>query len=200
MFSLGVTGGIGSGKSTVCRMLEDLGAAVFDADRVARALMESDPELRNALKEAFGDDVYDASGRLNRTYVAARVFGDDAAIARLNALVHPRVYAAFEAAKERAAADGAVLLVLEAALIYESGGDQHLDAVAVVDAPLAKRLAWTSARDGVTPAQVEARMRHQLPPEELRARADYVIENEGSLEHLRSQVEHLFRSVTGSRA
>ncbi|NNF72567.1 MAG: dephospho-CoA kinase, partial [Rhodobacteraceae bacterium] len=139
---------------------------------------------------------YDADGRLNRAYVAAKVFGDDANVKRINAIVHPRVYAAFEAAKAQAAAEGIPLLVKEAALIFETGGDAHLDAVAVVDAPVADRVRRVVARDGVTEEQVRARMAHQLPAEELRRRADFILENTGTPAALRAEVERVFRQMT----
>ncbi len=112
-----------------------------------------------------------------------------------SAIVHPRVFASFEAAKARARDEGIPLLVHEAALLFEAGGDAHVDAVAVVDAPEDARVERVVERDDVTPDQVRARMGHQLPPEELRRRADYVIENDGSLEDLRAQTIALYRAV-----
>ncbi len=200
MKTLGVTGGIGSGKSAVCRILEDLGARVFYADAEAKRIMEEDPEVRAEIVAAFGPESYDEHGRLNRAYLAAKVFGDPKNVERINRIVHPRVYEAFEAAKRTAEAEGVPLLVKEAALIFESGGDRHLDAVAVVDAPEDERVRRVVARDGVTPEQVRARMRHQMPPEELRRRADYVIENTGSLDDLRRQVTRVYREVVGAPA
>ncbi len=200
MKTLGVTGGIGSGKTAVCRILEELGARVFYADAEAKRLMEADPEVRAEIVEAFGPESYDERGRLNRAYLAAKVFADPANVARINRIVHPRVYEAFEAARRAAEAEGAPLLVKEAALIYESGGDRHLDAVAVVDAPEDERVRRVVARDDVTPEQVRARMAHQLSPAELRRRADYVIENTGSLEDLQRQVERVYRDVVGASA
>ncbi len=195
MKTLGVTGGIGSGKTTVCRLFEDLGARVFYADREAKKLMEEDPAMRAEITAAFGPESYDAAGRLDRAYLARRVFGEAASVARINAIVHPRVFRAFEAAREAAAREGVVLLVHEAALIFEAGGERYLDAVAVVDAPEAERVRRVTARDAVTPAQVRARMGHQLPPDELRRRADYVIDNTGSLEDLRRQVERVYAEM-----
>ncbi len=195
MKTLGVTGGIGSGKTTVCRLFEDLGARVFYADREAKKLMEEDPAMRAEITAAFGPESYDAAGRLDRAYLARRVFGEAASVARINAIVHPRVFRAFEAAREAAAREGVVLLVHEAALIFEAGGERYLDAVAVVDAPEAERVRRVTARDAVTPAQVRARMGHQLPPDELRRRADYVIDNTGSLEDLRRQVEQVYAEM-----
>jgi dephospho-CoA kinase len=198
MKTLGVTGGIGSGKTEVCRLLEGLGARVFYADAEAKRLMEADPETRAAITEAFGPESYDAGGRLDRRYLAQRVFSDPAEVARINGIVHPRVAAAFERAREAATRDGVPLLVEEAALIFESGADRRLDAVAVVEAPLDERIRRVRARDGVTAEQVLARASHQLPPEVLRRRADYVIENTGSREDLLRQVEAVYRRVVAA--
>ena len=196
MTTLGVTGGIGSGKSAACRMFEALGARVVYADAEAKRLMAEDPELRTAIIDAFGAESYDASGALNRPHLAARVFGDDAEVAKLNALVHPRVREAFFELRDAAEADGFDLFVYEAALIYESGADRLLDHVAVVDAPLETRIARVRARDGVPREAVLARMRHQIPADDLRRRADVVIENDGDLGHLRAQVEKLYQKLT----
>ncbi len=195
--TLGVTGGIGSGKTTVCRFLEEQGAKVFYADIEAKRLMAEDPETRAAIEEAFGPASYTDDGALNREYLAEQVFGDEAQLERLNAIVHPRVFEAFEAAKTRARAEEVPLLVHEAALIFEAGGDAHVDAIAVVDAPEADRIARVVERDDVTPSQVRARMGHQLPPEELRRRADYVIDNDGSIDDLRRKTIELYRTVVG---
>lgn len=200
MTTLGVTGGIGSGKSTACRILEERGARVFYADAEAKRLMQADDALRTAIAEAFGADTYDAEGTLNRARLAAVVFSDEEKLQQLNALVHPRVFEAFGQAKEQAEAEGVELLVHEAALIFESGGDAHLDAVAVVDAPVDVRIRRVMARDGASEAEVHARMSHQLPPAELRQRADYVLDNGGSTEELRRQVHALYAQVTGPYA
>ena len=193
--TLGVTGGIGSGKTAACRLFEDLGARVFYADVEAKQLMEQDPDARAEIVAAFGPESYDAEGRLNRAYLAAKVFGNEENVARINAIVHPRVFAAFQRAQAEAERDGVALLIHEAALIFEAGGDRHLDAVAVVDAPEDVRIRRVVARDSVAPEQVRTRMSHQLPPDELRRRADYLIDNTGSLEDLREEVERVYRAV-----
>ena len=200
MTTLGVTGGIGSGKSTACRMLEEQGARVFYADAEAKRLMQEDDALQTAIAETFGADTYDAEGTLNRARLAAVVFSDEEKLQQLNALVHPKVFEAFGQAKEQAEAEGVELLVHEAALIFESGGDAHLDAVAVVDAPVDVRIRRVTARDGASEAEVRARMSHQLPPAELRQRADYVLDNSGSTAELRRQVHALYAQVTGPDA
>ena len=197
MNTLGVTGGIGSGKTTVCRLLEARGAHVFYADAEAKRLMETDPGLRADLTAAFGDAAFDAQGRLDRKALAARVFSDAAAVARLNGLVHPRVRAAWRAFAEAARADGAPLAAYEAALLYEAGGEGQVDAVLVVDAPLDVRVARAAVRDGAEPAAVRARVAHQLPAETLRARADYVIENDGDEAALAHAVDRLWPALVG---
>jgi dephospho-CoA kinase len=196
MKTLGVTGGIGSGKSAVAaRLAEKPGVRVLYADEVAKRLMQEDPALREALVAQFGPETYDAGGRLNRPHLAARVFADAHELAALNALVHPAVRRTMLAAMDRAREDGVALLVYEAALIFETGADRHLDAVAVVEAPLEVRLARVAARDGVTREQVLDRMRHQLPPETLRRLATHVIENDGDLGHLHAQVDALYEQL-----
>ncbi|NBC17893.1 MAG: dephospho-CoA kinase [Bacteroidetes bacterium] len=200
MKTLGVTGGIGSGKSTVCRLFEDLGARVFVADDVAKQLMQQDPAVRRAIVDAFGPASYDEAGRLDRAYLAQQVFSDEENVARINAIVHPRVFDAFREEARRAEQEGVELLVHEAALIFEAGGDRHLDAVAVVDAPEDVRVRRVVERDGVAPEQVRARMRHQLPPEELRRRADFVIDNSGAEDALHSQVQAVYDAMVTSDA
>ena len=197
MITLGVTGGIGSGKSAACAIFEDLGARVVYADAEAKRLMTEDDALRAAITDAFGAESYAADGALDRAHLAARVFGDPEEVAKLNALVHPRVREAFFDFRDAAEAEGYALFVYEAALIYESGADRVLDYVAVVDAPLETRIARVIARDGTTREAVLDRMQHQMPAADLRRRADFVIENDGDLDHLRSQVEALYAALVG---
>ncbi|MEM8556292.1 MAG: dephospho-CoA kinase [Bacteroidota bacterium] len=196
MKTLGITGGIGSGKSAAVAMLDALpGVRTLRADDLAKRLMHEDAALRAALVSEFGPQTYDAGGRLDRAWLASQVFGDPDRLARLNALVHPRVRDGFLAAKTQAEAEGVRLLVYEAALIYETNAERHLDAVAVVDAPVETRIARVMARDDVSRAQVEARMQHQLDPATLRERADHVLDNSGDLAHLRAQVEVLYNGL-----
>ena len=195
MITLGVTGGIGSGKTTVCGFLQEKGARVFYADIEAKRLMQEDASVRAEITEAFGPEAYTDDGTLDRAVLADRVFGDAERLEQLNAIVHPRVFEAFEAAKERAAEEGVDLLVHEAALLFEAGGDAHVDVTAAVVAPDADRVARVAERDDVAPEQVRARMGHQLPQDELRRRADHVIENDGSLDDLRRKSVELYWSV-----
>ena len=192
--TLGITGGIGSGKTMVCRLLEERGFPVFYADKEAKKLMQEDEGVRAAIEAAFGAQSYASDGRLDRAYLAEQVFGNEEKLKRLNEIVHPRVFEAFEETKKEAARNGAELLVHEAALIFESGGDQHLDAVAVVEAPDEVRLRRVVERDNVTADQVRDRMGHQLPPAELCRRADYVINNSGAPGDLHAEVDRLLKA------
>lgn len=196
--TLGVTGGIGSGKSSVCRILEELGARVFYADAEGKRVLVEDPTARAQIIEAFGPESYHADGSLNRKYLSAHVFGDAKRVELINAIVHPRVFERFASAREQAEAEGVPLLVNEAALIFETGSEGRLDAVAVIDAPRDVRIQRVVERDDVSPDAVLARMEHQLPPEELVRRADFVIDNSGDLGELRRQVEDVYRAMTES--
>lgn len=177
-------------------MLEECGARVFYADDEGKRLLVQDPEARRELVAAFGDESYHADGRLNRTYLAENVFSDERKLETINDIVHPRVFARFEAAVEHAREEGVPLMVKEAALIFEAGSERFLDAVAVVDAPRDVRLERVQKRDDVSRAAVETRMGHQLPPDELRRRADFVIDNSGTLDDTRQQVEKVYREMT----
>jgi dephospho-CoA kinase len=196
MITLGLTGGIGSGKSAVAAHLaSEPGVRVLYADDEAKRLMHEDIALRAALVERFGREIYDTEGRLDRAALADRVFTDPEELAALNALVHPAVREALLTHMEDARKDGVELLVYEAALLYEVGAAEHLDGVAVVDAPVETRIARVMARDGVKREQVLARMHSQLPPEDLRARADFVIVNNQDLAHLHTRTDQLYDAL-----
>ncbi len=198
MKTLGITGGIGSGKTTVCKLFEDLGARVIYADDEAKRIMHENPDVRVELMAAFGPESYDEQGRLNRAYLAQQVFGNAENIARINAIVHPRVGEALQQSIRQAEADGVDLLVYESALLFETGGDQLLDAIAVVDAPLETRMQRVMARDEVSKEKVEARMKHQRAAKAFRERADYLIENDGEKEALQTQVEAVYAELLGA--
>ena len=187
--TLGVTGGIGSGKSMACQYLSELGAFVFAADQAARQLMHEDNQVRKAMVRAFGPAIYLADGRLDRPGLAARVFSDSSELARLNSIVHPAVGRAFDEARSTCLAP---LMVHEAALIFEANLEHRLDAVAVVTAPVEARFARVQKRDHLTRTQVQQRMANQLPQEELERRADVVVPNDESLAALRQKITLLY--------
>lgn len=196
MITLGLTGGIGSGKSTACRMLEEMGARVFYADAVAKDIMQNDADARSLIRDTFGPTSYNEHGSLNRSYLAAQVFSDPSKLEKLNAIVHPLVFDAFAEAKAKAKADNVELLVHEAALLFEAGGDAHVDYTAVVTAPDDVRIERVVQRDDTTERAVRDRMQHQLPQEELRQRADFIIPNEADRDALRDEVRRLYEELT----
>lgn len=175
MLKVGVTGGIGSGKTVVCRIFRVLGIPVFDADTAAKKLMQHDRTLAAAIREAFGDEAYLPDGGLNRTYLSAKVFTNREALERLNALVHP---AAIKAANDWAALQHAPYTVKEAALLFESGSYRHNDVNILVTAPEAVRILRVMQRDGITEDQVKARMARQLSDDVKTGLADYIIVND----------------------
>ena len=197
MRSIGVTGGIGSGKSAfVARLAEHDGVRAVYADDLAKRIMAEHPSVRAALVARFGPETYTAAGDLDRTHLAGRVFGDTEALAALNAIVHPAVRTGLLEAMEDARAEGVRLFVYEAALVFETGGDEVLDTVVVVDAPVETRIARVQARDGATREAVLARMAHQIDPAEARRRADLVVTNDGDLGALHAEADALSRRLT----
>jgi len=181
MRRIGITGGIGSGKSIVARVFAALGVPVYDSDSRAKWVMANNLELRAQLQVAFGADAYDAAGQLNRPYLARVAFNDAAQLARLNALVHPRVGDDFAAWTAAQAAAGQPYVLKEAALLYESGAYRGLNGIITVFAPAEVRAARVLLRDTQrSPAEVQAIMSKQLSEEEKLARAEYVIYNDDS--------------------
>ena len=179
MRRIGITGGIGSGKSVVSRLFGVLGVPLYDSDGRARWVMEHDEDLRAALRAAFGVQMYDEAGRLNRPGLAAAVFGGAARLAQLNALVHPRVREDFARWAEAQAWAGQPYILKEAALLFESGAYRQLDRIITVFAPLPVREARVLTRDPHrTPADVRRIIGQQLSEEERQARADFVIYND----------------------
>lgn len=176
----GITGGIGSGKTTVCRIFETLGIPVYYADARAKWLIENEPALRESIAQLLGAEAYAPDGTYNRRYVADQVFGNPAKLAALNALVHPAVERDSLAWHQAAGVKGAPYTLKEAALMIESGSHRHLDVLIVVSAPEEIRIQRVMQRDGSDAEAVRARIRNQLPESEKTALADYLIVNDGS--------------------
>jgi dephospho-CoA kinase len=181
MLRIGITGGIGSGKSVVARLFATLGVPVYDSDSRAKWVMAHDVVLREQLQAAFGTETYDAEGQLNRPYLAQVAFNDAAQLARLNGLVHPRVGEDFATWTAAQAAAGYPYILKEAALLYESGAYRSLDGIITVFAPLEVRTARVLRRDAHRSAsEVQAIMAKQLSEEEKLQRADHVVYNDDS--------------------
>jgi dephospho-CoA kinase len=191
---IGLTGGIGSGKSTVARTIAERGIPIIDADQLAREATEpGSPALREIA--AAWPQAIDADGRLNRRRLGQIVFGDAQARGRLEAIIHPAIVALSTARAAALAAQGHRVGFYEASLLVETGRYQELDGLVVVDAPEAVRVARVMARDGITEAEVRARIAAQMPMAAKRRVATVVIENEGDREALRARVAAMLRTL-----
>ena len=178
IYTLGVTGGIGSGKSYIARLLEERGIPVYDTDSRAKALYDTDGELREAMIALFGARIYAPSGLLDRKALASLIFVDRSLLEQVNALVHPAVRRDFVAWREGLSAEGKRLCALESALLLDAGLDTYTDGVLAVLADDTLRLQRAMMRDGVGEEAVRARMQHQMSQVELAQRADFLIYND----------------------
>jgi dephospho-CoA kinase len=191
MFILGLTGSLGMGKSTTARFFAEAGVPVHDADAVVHRLYEG--EAAAAIEAAFLGTT--TGGKVDRNKLAARVLGDVAALKRLEAIVHPLVQRAEERLLEEAKARGERIAVLDIPLLFETGGDRRVDAVAVVSAPPEVQRARVLERPGMTIEKLEAILAKQMPDAEKRARADFVVDTSQGYESARAQVRAILDTV-----
>jgi len=194
MLRAGLTGGIGSGKSTVSARLAELGAVVLDADKAARAVVEPGTPGLAAITAAFGAGVLAADGSLDRAKLAGIVFADEAALGRLNAITHPLIHEHIRAAEEAAIAAGGddVVLVHDVALLAEWGRAKEFDLVIVVDVPAETQLERLTGPRRMAEDQARARMAAQASREQRLAVADIVIDNAGTREELDRRVDEVW--------
>jgi dephospho-CoA kinase len=193
---IGLTGGMGAGKSTVAALLAELGAAVIDADRIGHEVYRPGSEGFRRLVETFGPGVVDADGTIDRRALGALVFADRAALARLNAIVHPLIAA--EIARRLAAVRETGFrgpIVIEAFGLLEAGWRPLMDHVWVVSTARANAIARVVASRGLAREEVERRLEAQMPDAERRRLADVVIENNGPLQALQAEVEKAWRTL-----
>ena len=197
MLKIGITGGIGSGKTTVCKLFETLGIPVYYADERAKYLMQHEHFLIDQIKKNFGDEVYE-NGRLNRALLAEKVFNNKPKLELLNSIVHPAVYRDTERWVEEQKIKKPPYLIKEAALLIETGSYKSLDKLIMVTAPLEERINRVSARDKISVEDVMARVRNQLPEDEKIKLADFIITNEGDLATLEKQVAEVHQQILNS--
>ena len=195
-YIIGVTGGIGSGKSVVSHLLRLMGVPVYDCDREAKRLMCESVVIREALVGAVGTEVYDASGQLDRAYLASYMFGNPERVSLVNGIVHPVVRADFRAWAQQS--EKAVVAV-ESAILFEAKMDADVDAVCLVHAPEATRVRRAILRDGSNEKAVRSRMQSQLSEQEYLERADVIIHNDDA-HSLICQVSSLLDSLTVEEA
>lgn len=183
---VGITGGIGSGKSVVSRLLNMLGYPVYDSDSKAKRLNDTDEEVKRALTLAFGSDLYE-NGLLNRPKLASLIFQSDSTRQLVNAIIHPAVKRDF---LRWAEAQNSDIVFLEAAILYESGFDAFMNKVVAVAAPEQVRIQRAMQRDNATEQQIVNRLRAQMSQDVLESKADFVVVNDG-IQPLLPQIEAL---------
>jgi dephospho-CoA kinase len=190
MLMVGLTGGIGAGKSAVARRLAELGAVVIDADRLAREVVEPGTDGLAEVRKAFGRDVLASDGSLDRPALAAKVFGNEASRRRLEEIIHPRVRA--RTAELVATAPPDAVVVNDVPLLVETGLADSFDVVVVVEAPEQVRVERLVRERGMTRQQAAERIATQAPETRRRVVADVVLDNSGDLETLHRQVDELW--------
>lgn len=191
----GLTGNIGSGKSTVAGMLRELGAFTVDADRVAREIVRPGEPALSEIVDCFGREVLRADGTLDRGALAEIVFADERDRGRLNAITHPRILERIK--EEISARSGGQVVFVEASLIDRGGGglDDLIDALVVVTCPDGLRERRVAARDGMSPGEIRRRMDSQVSEAEKASQADFLIENSSDMDNLRARVDELFNAL-----
>ncbi|HET6227058.1 MAG TPA: dephospho-CoA kinase [Bacteroidia bacterium] len=176
MLKIGITGGIGSGKTTICKVFEVLGVPVYYADDASRQLLENDKDVQHKVIAAFGEHVLDETGRIARKKVAAVVFGNEEQLKKLNGIIHPAVALHFESWLKQH--QQYFYILKEAAIMFESGAYLQLDKIITITAPEQLRIARVMKRDGTSKQEIERRMKAQLPEEERIKRSQFVIVND----------------------
>ena len=168
-----MTGGIGSGKSTVCKIFGVLGIPCFSADEYARELVENDDEIISEINQIAGKDLY-AEGTLDRQALAKLIFNDCDHLSRVNSVVHPKVFSAFMKWSEEQVTP---YVIMEAAILYESGGDRYTDTVVAITAPLEERVMRVVGRSKLSEEEILARINNQMDQSEIANRAKWIIDN-----------------------
>lgn len=198
MIKIGITGGIGSGKSYIAALLGKRGIPLYDTDTEAKRLAISDPSIREELTRLLGDKVYTPDGKLNKPFLASYLFADGENARKINSIIHPRVYEDFLRWTAFMEQENCHLVGLESAILFESGFDRGVDKVVMVYAPELLRIQRVMVRDRISEAQVRARMAAQMDEEEKRKRADFVIVNDGNSSP-GGQLDRLLLSLVGRK-
>lgn len=203
MAYFGLTGSVASGKSTAAQKFEDLGARIIDADRIGHEVLGSSLSAYQEIVHRFGDDILDSSGEIDRKKLGDLVFSDPVKLKDLNAIVHPKIIARVEQlAEEHAAAHPQDVILVDAALIFEAGIGANFRKVIVAWCRPEQQIERLMAKTGITRQAAEQRIAAQMPADEKRRRADYLIDCSGSIEETRTQVESLYptlQRLTGSQ-
>ncbi len=193
MITVGVTGGIGSGKSTVCRIWSELGAYVLNADELAKQVMVTDPEVKQSLVNTFGEVSFNGDGSLNTEHLAKEAFEKER-VKELNAIVHPKIPAAASQKIKEASEQGYDIFVYEAALLLENLEPGSLDYIVLVLADEDKRVNRVQQRDNSSYEEIKQRINKQRDFEKAIEKVDYVIRNNGTLEELKKKAEIIYQN------
>tara|TARA_B100001750_G_scaffold248338_1_gene278533 strand:+ start:7828 stop:8451 length:624 start_codon:yes stop_codon:yes gene_type:complete len=199
MLVIGLAGGIGSGKSSVSGMLKNLGAIIIDADKLGHEVYLPGTEgLREVVLE-FGEDILSSNGEIDRRILGSKVFGSPEAMAKLNAIVWPRIKNKVTELIEENSQLGTEVLVLDAAVLIEAGWTSVVDEVWVVTAPVDQIISRLESRNGITEEQAMSRINSQMTTEQRVEYADIVIENDNSLDELMSSVQHIWNKTLSNK-
>ncbi|HUP01189.1 MAG TPA: dephospho-CoA kinase [Gemmatimonadota bacterium] len=195
MITVGLTGNVASGKTAVADRWRAAGALVIDADRLGHAVLAGERDVRSALVEAFGPGILAADGAIDRTALGEAAFATPEGTVRLNAIVHPPLVDRLRRALEQAEAEGAPLAVVDAALVFELGFQEELDRIVLVTAPREVRAERLRRERGMEPARIERIMAAQQPDIEKARASDYVIVNDGPIEHLWAKADAVIAAI-----
>ena len=195
MIAIGLTGNVASGKTTIADRWREAGVRVIDADRLGHAVLQEDETARWTLVEAFGEEVLTADGSIDRNALAEQAFADEDGVRRLNAIVHPPLLERLRSELEKAARAGERLAVVDAALVFEFGMDDDLDAVVLVTAPPELRADRLRQSRGLDNQRIARIMAAQMPDAEKEERSDYVVVNDGSLEDLEAAADRTLARI-----
>ncbi|MCK4547355.1 MAG: dephospho-CoA kinase [Candidatus Eisenbacteria sp.] len=197
---VGITGGIASGKTTIAKELEKLGAVLVDADQIGHDVVDNVAEVRDRLREAFGDSIFDAQDRIDRSRLGERVFGDGDALGRLNAIVHPHLLEELRSRVEHlASGPGGKVIVIDAALLVEWKAQEWLDYLVVVESGAERQLERICSRDGLTREEARGRISSQVGADERAAVADEIIGNDAGLDDLARAAHDLWLRLEAIR-
>lgn len=191
MFVIGLTGGIGSGKTTVANLFKEIGIGVYSSDNRGKYLMHNSASLKNSIKKAFGSDSY-INEKLNKNYIAAIVFNDKKKLSILNNLIHPRVKIDFEKWKNKQKGD---FIIKESAILFESGAYKDCDITINIYSSKKNRIKRVIKRDATSEKQVIERINNQLTDKERSKKADITLENNGDLELLKENVKKIYQYI-----
>lgn len=192
---IGLTGGIGCGKTEVAKIFQKLGAKVIDADRIGKEVVETLPDVMREIIKTFGPQFQNADGSLKRKELGSYIFEDEERKKKLNGIVHPHLWTRVKEESDLAVQEGYKIVIVDAALVYETGLEKHFDKVIVVNSTIEHRIARILQRDHLSEEEIRNRINSQIPMEEKVRRADIIIDNNDSLDELHRATVKVYRRL-----